>query len=257
MGAIKIAAGKSRSPPARTVAASAEPLRTATECPPSWMRTRRCLGCRARPCRRVRVGAIEIAAGKSRSPPARTVAASAERYERQRSAPSWLRTRRCSGCRTRPGRRVRAGGLCELPAANSFAPAGGRHVPRPDSQRSSPPENGRGADLLPGRSTSDRRVGHARLVVSTLTSNALAPRRGKLAGRGVHTGHVPLPFRTQVRSRKTPRGATSGGRQVVLDNRSRDISLVVLPSKTSLVRSPPGVAPSGSRTARAEPVRPG
>jgi hypothetical protein len=36
-----------------------------------------------------------------------------------------LRTRRCIGRRTRPGRRVRAGGLCAFPAANSFAPAGG------------------------------------------------------------------------------------------------------------------------------------
>jgi hypothetical protein len=30
--------------------------------------------------------------------------------------------------RKEPGRRVRAGGLCAFPAANSFAPAGGRHV---------------------------------------------------------------------------------------------------------------------------------
>ena len=39
-----------------------------------------------------------------------------------------LRTRRCMGRRTRPGRRVHAGGLCDFPAANSFAPAGGRQV---------------------------------------------------------------------------------------------------------------------------------
>jgi hypothetical protein len=35
------------------------------------------------------------------------------------------RTRRCRGRRTPPGRRVREGGLCDFPAANSFAPAGG------------------------------------------------------------------------------------------------------------------------------------
>jgi hypothetical protein len=36
-----------------------------------------------------------------------------------------LRTRRCQGRRIRLGCRVRAGGLCVVPAANSFAPAGG------------------------------------------------------------------------------------------------------------------------------------
>ena len=41
---------------------------------------------------------------------------------------SWLRTHRCVRRRTRPGRRVRAGGLCEVVAAISIAPAGGPHV---------------------------------------------------------------------------------------------------------------------------------
>ena len=36
-----------------------------------------------------------------------------------------LRTHRCSGRRMPPGRRVRAGGLCVFPAANSFAPRAG------------------------------------------------------------------------------------------------------------------------------------
>src|SRR5688572_28735857 len=49
----------------------------------------------------------------------------------------WLRTRRCLGRRTRPGRRVRAGGLCEVVAAISIAPAGGRHVPGSDTQSAS------------------------------------------------------------------------------------------------------------------------
>jgi hypothetical protein len=44
------------------------------------------------------------------------------------------RTRRCLGRRTRPGRRVRAGGLCEVVAAISIAPAGGRHVTGSESQ---------------------------------------------------------------------------------------------------------------------------
>jgi hypothetical protein len=50
---------------------------------------------------------------------------------------SRLRTRRCSGRRTRPGRRVREGGLCDVPAANSFAPAGGRYVTGSESEGSS------------------------------------------------------------------------------------------------------------------------
>ena len=41
----------------------------------------------------------------------------------------WLRTRRRSGCRMQPGRRVREGGLCDLPAANSFAPRADGTVP--------------------------------------------------------------------------------------------------------------------------------
>jgi hypothetical protein len=49
----------------------------------------------------------------------------------------WLRTRRCLRRRIRLGRRVRAGGLCDSPAANSFAPAGGWHVPGLESQGAS------------------------------------------------------------------------------------------------------------------------
>jgi hypothetical protein len=73
-------------------------------------------------------GANEFAAGKARSPPSRTVAESLERDVGLRARRE--RTRRCVDRRTRPGRRVHAGGLCEFPAANSFAPAGGRHVTR-------------------------------------------------------------------------------------------------------------------------------
>jgi mxaJ protein len=42
------------------------------------------------------------------------------------SAFAWLRTLGCVGRRMQPGLRVRAGGLCEVAAANSFAPAGMR-----------------------------------------------------------------------------------------------------------------------------------
>ena len=45
-----------------------------------------------------------------------------------------LRTSRCLGRRIPLGRRVRAGGLCDFPAANSFAPAGGRHGTGSDTQ---------------------------------------------------------------------------------------------------------------------------
>jgi hypothetical protein len=52
-----------------------------------------------------------------------------------------LGTRRCTGRRTRPGRRVREGAakadFANFPAATSVAPAGGRHVAGPDSRRPS------------------------------------------------------------------------------------------------------------------------
>src|SRR5215218_5272142 len=53
------------------------------------------------------------------------------------------------GRRTPPGRRVRAGGLCDFPAANSFAPAGGRHVTQSDSQRASSARGTAGGDDHP------------------------------------------------------------------------------------------------------------
>jgi hypothetical protein len=69
-----------------------------------------------RPGRRVRAGVLrDLVAAVSTAPG--TMPAGAR-----------LRTRRCPERQTRPCRRVHEGGLCVLPAANSFAPAGGRHV---------------------------------------------------------------------------------------------------------------------------------
>jgi hypothetical protein len=76
-------------------------------------------------------GANEFAAGRTQSPPSRTVAESVGRNVE--TGARWERTRWCVGRRTGPGRRVRAGGLCVVVAANSFAPAGGRHGARVDS----------------------------------------------------------------------------------------------------------------------------
>jgi len=100
------------------------------------------VGTRLRTC--LPAGANEFAAGNAQSPPSRTVADDAARWISPRivrcslaSVIARLRTRRCGGRRTRPGRRVRAGGLCDFPAANSFAHGGGRHVAGSESQRAS------------------------------------------------------------------------------------------------------------------------
>ncbi len=60
-------------------------------------------------------------------------------------ADSPVRTRGCLDHRTRPGRRVRAGGLCDFPAANSFAPRAAARYPAGAAasiiQRRRPPEH--------------------------------------------------------------------------------------------------------------------
>src|SRR5687767_4987817 len=71
---------------------------------------------------------------------------------------SLVRTRNCVRRRTPPGRRVRAGGLCEVVAANSFAPAGGRHVIWLESQSASiAPAGGRHVIWSGSQSASNRR----------------------------------------------------------------------------------------------------
>src|SRR5829696_8456914 len=103
-----------------------------------------------------------------------------------------LRMHRCMERRTWPGRRVRAGGLCELVAANSFAPAGGRHVAGSDSRSTSycSVENPRTCTLTPNPPRPPQpllaprppvREGGLRVVVA---ANSFALSRQKTEQRG-------------------------------------------------------------------------
>jgi hypothetical protein len=189
-----------------------------------------------------------------------------------------LRTRRCMGCSRRPGRRVRAVGLCEFPAANSFAPAGGRHVAGPDAQPALPADRGvaepwtynqsgspRG--LYPHVERGGRKSTRAFILACAATRQpacelapGLAPSRGNWRDRYRTTTCTPAMFRSHsalgCNPENTPRGAAPELKHIVLDNRAQRVNLVELPKQITSVSESPRPRPPGSGTARAEPVRP-
>jgi hypothetical protein len=82
-----------------------------------------------------------------------------------------LRTRGRSRRRTRPGRRVRAGGLCAFPAANSFAPRGRRGARFDAHPASSPANEGRPRRAKGGPG------GRPCIVIRRSSARSAAPRR--------------------------------------------------------------------------------